>query len=98
MHLLFQSALTITCTSNILHFYLFFSPKLIPSSFYFPLHINQTTALTTTLLEASLGVQCWFTQVFREVYRVEADNWIAVQSPDNIWIYIADQLVQDAWG
>ena len=53
---------------------------------------------TTTLLEASLGVQCWFTQVFREVYRVEAGHSLTVRSPDNLFVYVADQLVGEAWG
>ena len=53
---------------------------------------------TTTMLEATLGIQCWFTQVFREVYRVQMGHWIAIQSTDNLWIYVADQLVQEVWG
>ncbi|KAK8812071.1 hypothetical protein WA538_000703 [Blastocystis sp. DL] len=54
----------------------------------------------TTLLEASIGVQCWFTQTFRHVFpRVRGrEQWISVETTDNLWVYIGNTLVGKRWG
>ena len=54
----------------------------------------------TTLLEASIGVQCWFTQTFRHVFpRVRGrEQWISVETTDNLWVYIGNTLVGERWG
>ena len=54
----------------------------------------------TTLLEASLGIQCWFTQAFREIYpaTIERGHWVYVESTDNLWVYLGDRLIGDGWG
>lgn len=54
----------------------------------------------TTLLEASLGIQCWFTQAFREIYpaTIERGHWVYVESTDNLWVDLGDRRIGDGWG
>lgn len=52
------------------------------------------------MLEASLGVQCWFTQSFRHVFpRIRGrEQWVSVNTTDNLWLFVGNTLAGESWG
>ena len=74
-----------------------FIPGLCCSPYFYPL---PTTSDTTTLRESELGIRCWFTFQYMEVFRFNetANDWIHIETTDTIMVYLNGKLIYQKMG